>query len=54
MLQEPCRTESKQNHVLHGTVLGTKVQKGHKGAFFLGERHYTEGKLGLLSVNEFT
>ena len=23
---------------------------GHKGAFFLGELHYTESKLGLLSV----
>ena len=32
-----------------GTVLGTRVQKGHKGAFFLGERHYTESK-SLLSV----
>ena len=32
-----------------GTVLGTKVQKDHK-AFFLGEHHYTESKLSLLSV----
>ena len=23
---------------------------GHKGAFFLGELHYTDSKLGLLSV----
>ena len=41
MMLRACRTESKR--VLpSGTVLGTKVQKGHKAAFFLGERHYTE------------
>ena len=33
-----------------GTVLGTKVQKGHKGALFLGDRHYTESNL--LSVKK--
>ena len=33
-----------------GRVLGTKVQKGHKGALFLGEHHYTESKLSLLSI----
>ena len=31
--------------MVFGTVLGTKVQKGHKGTFFLGEHHYTESKL---------
>ena len=44
-------TESKR--VLpSGTVLGTKVQKDHKGTFFLGERHYTESKLSLLSIKK--
>ena len=31
-----------------GTVLGTKVQKGHKRAFFHDKHHYTESKLSLL------
>ena len=35
--------------MVFGTVLGTKVQKGHKGAFFPGECHYTE-KVSLHSL----
>ena len=51
----PCW--SKQNHLLcplkemsHCKSAATWDSFGHKGAFFLGELHYTESKLGLLSV----
>ena len=48
--QEHCRTESKQNHMLlkemtsHCKSAAIWDSSGHKGAFFLGELHYTESK----------